>query len=105
MLQGLFFRQTSQIANLTLQGWAAALFVSVVACVLCYAILYWLLNYVDGHRLSLFDGLHMVSATVFGIVFFGEVINGVMLAGGLLLLSGLILGNTGHPATPKDETL
>lgn len=93
LMQFGIFHQTQQISQLTLKGWAAALFVSVVACVLCYAILYWLLNYIDGHRLALFDGIHAVSATLFGWIFFSEDINAMMLFGGLLLLSGLILGN------------
>ncbi len=93
LMQGVLFRQTDQISQLSGKGWAAAIFVSVVACVLCYAVLYWLLNYIDGHRLALFDGIHAVSATLFGWVFFSEDINATMLFGGFLLLAGLILGN------------
>lgn len=93
MLQIGVYQQWNALHDLTLQGWGAAIFVSVVACVLCYSILYWLLNYIDGHRLALFDGLHTISATLFGVLFFNESLNTFMVLGGGLLLTGLILGN------------
>jgi len=88
-----FFHQAAAIVNLSATGWISAIFVSVVACVLCYSILYWLLNYINGHRLALFDGLHTLSATFFGFLFFSETLNGLMILGGLMLLVGLVLGN------------
>ena len=93
VLQITIFRQASLLSNLSLKGWIATVFVSVVACVLCYLILYWLLNHFDGHKLALFGGLHAISATVFGWYFFYEPINSLMLFGGVVLLIGLILGN------------
>jgi drug/metabolite transporter (DMT)-like permease len=102
------FHQVGAIQNLSSRGWIAAVFVSVVACVLCYSVLYWLLNYIDGHRLALFDGLHTLSATLFGFLFFHEILNELMIAGGLLLLAGLVLGNLpqkinvpSHSAVPE----
>lgn len=93
LLQLTSFHQLSSIHNLTLKGIVAALFVSVIACVLCYAVLYWLLNYIDGHRLALFDGFHTISATIFGILFFQEELKPLMIVGGSLILFGLITGN------------
>jgi len=93
ILQGAAFRQTAALSVFSPRGWAAAIFVSVVACVLCYLILYWLLNFIEGHRLALFDGLHTISAALFGFVFFHEALNGLMIFGGFLLLAGLFLGN------------
>jgi drug/metabolite transporter (DMT)-like permease len=92
-LQGAAFRQTDSLSNLSMKGFSAALFVSVVACVLCYAILYWLLNHIDGHRLALFDGLHTLSATLFGYLLFLEPVRPLMLVGGGLILAGMVFGN------------
>lgn len=91
--QLLFFHQLSAIRNLTTNGWIAAIFVSVVACVLCYSILYWLINYIEGHRLALFDGVHTLSASFFGFLLFREILNTPMIFGGILLLTGLVIGN------------
>jgi drug/metabolite transporter (DMT)-like permease len=100
-LQLSFFRQTDSIQNLSSRGWIAAVFVSVIACVLCYLVLYWLLNYLDGHRLALFDGLHTLSAALFGFLFFDEIVNGLMGVGGALLLVGLLLGNLPNRSSEK----
>ncbi len=93
LLQAAYFQQSDQIHNLSLKGFVAAAFVSVVACVLCYAVLYWLLNYVDGHKLALFDVFHTLSAVLFGSLFFAEELRPLMIAGGALILLGLIIGN------------
>ena len=93
ILQLTSFHQLESVHNLTMTGISAMIFVSVVACVLCYAVLYWLLNHIDGHRLALFDGFHTLSATIFGILLFNEKTGPLMLIGGILILFGLIAGN------------
>lgn len=93
ILQFCCLHQISRISHLSWNGWLSAFFVSIVACILCYAVLYWLLNYIDGHKLALFDGLHTISAAAFGWYFFNESINALMIAGGAVLLVGLVLGH------------
>jgi drug/metabolite transporter (DMT)-like permease len=102
LLQGLYFRQISSLADLSLKGASAALFVSVVACVLCYVVLYWLLNHIEGHRLALFDGFHTLSAVIFGYLLFREELRPLMIGGGLLILCGLIAGNWPAHIAPGD---
>lgn len=92
-LQITTFKQTAMLAHLTPTGASAAVFVSVVACVLCYWILYWLLNHIDGHRLALFDGFHTISATLFGYFIFKEAVSPIIVLGGMLMLCGMIVGN------------
>tara|TARA_B110001454_G_scaffold219194_1_gene251250 strand:+ start:2324 stop:3244 length:921 start_codon:yes stop_codon:yes gene_type:complete len=92
LLQATYFGQADQFHQLTGRGLLAALFVAIVACVLCYAVLYWLLSYLDGHKLALFDGIHAVSASVFGYFLFQEPMTTLMLIGGGLIFSGLIIG-------------
>lgn len=93
ILQFVSFKQVPALTNLTSTGMGAVVFVSVVACVLCYGILYWLLNYIDGHRLALFDGFHTLSAALFGYLLFGDPMCPLMIFGGLLILIGLVVGN------------
>lgn len=93
LAQATYFKQTDQLANLSDKGWMAAIFVSVVACVLCYAVLYWLLQHIEGHRLALFDGIHAVSASLFGFILFQDPLTSLMLIGGLFILAGLVTGN------------
>ncbi len=93
LLQATSFHQVNQLRDLSLKGIGAAIFVSIVACVLCYAVLYWLLKQMDGHRLALFDTFHAVSATIFGYFLFHEKLTPMMVIGGALILLGLVLGN------------
>lgn len=93
MLQWGWLHQLDSISRLSLRGWGATFFVALVACVLCFWVLYWLLSRMDGHRLALFDGLHAVSAALFGYLIFNEVLNPTMVAGGVLILAGITLGN------------
>lgn len=96
------FHQTPQLAQLSVKGFFALSFVSVVACVLCYFVLYWLLDHIDGHKLALFESLHSVSAAFFGYYFFQESIKPLMIWGGLFILIGLIVGNL--PAKSVKDT-
>ncbi|MES3037218.1 MAG: DMT family transporter [Bdellovibrionota bacterium] len=101
VLQLTVFHQTGEVANLSVAGISGLLFVSIVACVLGYAILYWLLNHIDGHRLALFDGFHTLSAVICGYILFSEIITPLMIVGGILILSGLIAGNLPRHATEE----
>lgn len=47
----------------------------------------------QGHRLALFDAVHALSATLFGYLIFNEHLTSLMLAGGALILLGLVIGN------------
>ncbi len=93
LLQGLIFHQSSQVVQLSLRGLGLTLFVAIVACVLCYGVLYWLLHHVAGHKLALFEGLHTISAAFFGWLFFQDALNTLMALGGGLILLGLALGS------------
>lgn len=93
ILQWTVFGQMSDLAQLTIRGLGATLFVSIVACVLCYAVLYWLLGRVDGHRLALVDGIHALSASFFGYFLFQDTLTPLMLIGGGFIFVGLIVGN------------
>lgn len=94
IMQILLFHQIEEAFNAPTQAWAALLFVSIVACTICYFVLYWLLNFISGHKLALFDGLHTVFAALFGYAFFKEYFNSTMVTGGVLLLIGLYMANS-----------
>lgn len=98
--EGVYFRQMDQLFLMSRQGVESLLFVSIVACGICYALLYWLLRFIDGHRLAIFDGIHVIFAAIFGLLFFNEPINFLMIVGGGFLLVALYLANA-----PSNENL
>ncbi len=91
ILQFSVYRQNNEINKLTMTGMSSLLFVSIVSCVLCFAIHYWLLNHVDGHRLALFDGIHTISAIAVSFLFFQEEIRPIMFLGGGLVIIAIII--------------
>lgn len=93
ILQLFYFKHINQIFHLQMSGWFSLLYVSLVAGVCCFFVYYWVLRQIDGHKLSIFDGLHMLSSTFLGITLFGEVLNPPMFLGGFLVLFGLVLAN------------
>ena len=81
----------SGILEMPARGWMALGFVCIFSCTLCYFALYWLLNFLEGHRLAFFDAFHTVSAAIFGVLLFGDLFNAKMIAGGFLLLFAVYL--------------
>lgn len=92
-LQFSVFHQLHAVLNLSVTGLLAFGFVCIVACVLCYGILYWLLNHIEGHKLALFDAFHALSGTVCGILIFHEPLHLLMFVGGFLILTAITIGN------------
>lgn len=93
MLQLSYFHQSSFLFGMSAKAIGAAVFVSLIACVLCYLVLYWLLNHLDGHVIALFDGVHSLSAIICGYFLFREKLTLIMALGGVLILCGIIIGN------------
>jgi drug/metabolite transporter (DMT)-like permease len=69
--------------------WEALAFVCLFSCGLCYGVHYWLLRFIDGHRLAFFDCFHTVAAALTGFLLFRENLNIAMLAGGGLLIGAV----------------
>ena len=80
-------------------GWLSLAFVSLVACGFCFCAVYWLLNFMDGHKLAFFDCFHSVCAALFGVVLFGDRPNFKMFVGGTLLLASLVLALPSSPGS------
>lgn len=91
--------QLPALASLPLSCWAALTYVVIFSCGICYAVHYWLLRYLPGHRLAFFDSIHAASAATFGVLLFGDPLNGWMMAGGFLLLASVWAVNAGQHAS------
>lgn len=103
-LQLSYFQQTSQISNLTMKGLSALLFVAIGACVLYYVVFFWLLTFIDGHRLALLEGFHVVSGSIFGYFLFHEEVKPMVIVGGAMVVISLIIGNLPRTTPEKADT-
>lgn len=77
-------------------GRLSLLFVCLISCGVCYFLLYWLLNHVEGSKLAFFDCFHTFSAVAFGAILFEEPFNSKMLLGGLLLVAAVLVVSWQH---------
>lgn len=75
-----------KLQEMPTQGWLALAYVSLIACGVCYFVLYWLLNHIEGHRLAFFDCFHTGVSALLGVLIFHESINTWMIVGGVLLI-------------------
>ena len=82
-------RSAEGLARMPWEAWASLAFVCFIACGVCYFLLYWLLNFIYGHRLAFFDAFHTLSASVLGVVVFHDPYNFKMVCGGALLLAAV----------------
>jgi drug/metabolite transporter (DMT)-like permease len=84
--------------------WATLAFVVLVPCCLCYGVHYWLVRFIDGHRLGFFDCVHTLAAALFGYLLFGERFDAAMVAGGVLLIAAVWTVNRRRPVPPSPST-
>jgi drug/metabolite transporter (DMT)-like permease len=73
--------------------WLSLTFVSTISCCLLFLSWYWLLHFIQAHRLGFFEAFHVLSAALFGYILFNEPWNYWMVCGGGLLLMSVILVN------------
>jgi drug/metabolite transporter (DMT)-like permease len=84
-------RMPTAVFSMPGSAWAALVFVCLVACSLCYFVMYWLLNHMEGHKLAFFDCFHTLAAAAFGAWLFSEPFNTKMLVGGGLMLGAVLI--------------
>lgn len=91
------------IMEMPAEGLASLVFVCLISCCICYFLLYWLLNFIDGSKLAFFDCFHTFSAAVFGALLFAEPFNAKMLVGGVVLAAAVLV--VSWPQMRRGKTL
>ena len=92
------------ILDLPEVGVASLIFVCLISCCLCYFLLYWLLNFIEGSKLAFFDCFHTFSAAAFGAFLFDDRFNFKMGLGGAMLAAAVLTVSWSHfkgPVAPK----
>jgi drug/metabolite transporter (DMT)-like permease len=77
--------------NVSATAWASVAYMALVASVLCYLIYYHALTWIPASRVAAFSYVQPLLATVIAIPTLGERPTGALVAGGVLVLAGVII--------------
>jgi drug/metabolite transporter (DMT)-like permease len=72
-------------------AWLSLTYMAVFAAVIAYLIYYYALTYLPASRVSAVSYLQPVVATLFAVGFLGERISTVLIIGGILVLTGVVI--------------
>ncbi len=78
-----------QYRSVSLGGWLALAYMTLLASILCYLIFYYALDHMPASRLAAFSYLQPVIAAATGLVFLHEPVTLPVAAGGALVLGGV----------------
>ena len=79
-------------------SWAAIAYLGIISSALNYLIFYYLIHAVGGSRTSQVSFLVALVGGVLGVVVLGEHLTWQLVAGGLMIICGIIVVNSGGPA-------
>lgn len=73
------------------KAWLGLLYCAIITSVIAYTLWYWALNYIDAARVAVFNNIQPVVAAFVGWLLLGETISPMFIAGGLLVVVGVLL--------------
>jgi len=79
------------LSKVSVAAWLSLIYMAVFAAVIAYLIYYYALTYLPASRVSAVSYLQPVVATLFAVGFLGERISTVLIIGGILVLTGLVI--------------
>jgi drug/metabolite transporter (DMT)-like permease len=79
------------LGKVSAAAWLSLIYMAVFAAVIAYLIYYYALTYLPASRVSAVSYLQPVVATLFAVGFLGERISTVLIIGGILVLTGVVI--------------
>jgi drug/metabolite transporter (DMT)-like permease len=83
------------LAHVSAEAWLAAIYMALFPSVIAYLIYYHALARMTASRVSAFSYLQPVFASIMGVVILGENLGAPVIAGGLVILTGVYLAERG----------
>lgn len=75
--------------------WLQLLYMAIITSGLGYGLWYWALERTEASRLAVFNNMQPVFTTILSIIFFAQDITMFFIAGGVIIISGVILTQRG----------
>jgi drug/metabolite transporter (DMT)-like permease len=77
-------------------GWAGMAHMAILSSVVAYLMFYWILRYISASRLAAISYFEPIAVVILSIFFLGEQITRSLIVGGVLVLFGVYLTETGR---------
>ncbi len=92
---GLATARLDHLAKLSLVGWTAVSYLVLVASVVCYILFYWAMARGEASRVAVWANVQPVVAALLAWGIYGERLTGSFLAGGAIVIAGVVLTERG----------
>jgi drug/metabolite transporter (DMT)-like permease len=79
------------LSRVSAAAWLSVIYMALFSAVIAYLIYYYALTYLPASRVSAVSYLQPVVATLFAVGFLGERISTVLIIGGILVLTGVVV--------------
>jgi drug/metabolite transporter (DMT)-like permease len=92
---GLWFVTPDHFARLSPWGWAGLVYLVLVTSVLAWLIYYWALARAEASRVAIWSNLQPVLTAILAWAIYGEALTAPFVAGGAMVLAGVVLTERG----------
>lgn len=92
---GLIYAVKFDYAAVPVTGWLSLLYIAILTSVIAYSIWFWALGKMEASKLSIFQNLQPIIATVLSVLFFGEALGWEFYVGGAMVIAGVIVTQRG----------
>lgn len=88
---GLYRACSFDYSGVSFQAWLSVIYMALAVSAAAYVLWYWLLKQIEASRLAVFNNLQPIIASAAAIIFLGEPLGLPLIAGGLIVLTGVII--------------
>ncbi len=92
---GLFYAVRFDYSQVPAEGWLSLLYIAIITSIISYSIWFWALGKMEASKLSIFQNLQPIIATILSVLFFGEVLGWEFYVGGAMVIAGVIITQRG----------
>ncbi len=92
---GLVASRARDLVAFSAAGWGSVAYLVLVTSVLCYVLFYWAIARAEASRVAVWSNLQPVFTAVLAWAIYGERLTGPFLAGGAMVLAGVVLTERG----------
>jgi RarD protein len=87
--------ESSNIPELSTENWLQIGYLGIVTSIFSYVIWYYALRILDASKVSVFNNLQPILTTVLSVIFLSQDVSAILIIGGLITITGVIMTQKG----------